>query len=222
MAATLPLADDHLAVERLLPWYATAQLDDAERAAVEAHLAQCSACAASLAFEPRLKAAVARLSPQAATDWAALRERLDPPPARRPAWRDDPAARRTAWHGGRHAARRPLRIARLLAVPVASAVAAAALVLTVVSPDQPAPYRTLGTAPVAATGNVIVMFRPDVTEAGLRGVLRGSGARLIDGPTSANAYLLRVAEGRRAAALQSLRAQPAVTLAEPVDSAPAP
>lgn len=224
MVQIFRFGDDHHAVERLLPWYTAARLDEADRATVEAHLADCGDCRQALALERRLKSEVASLSPQAAADWAALRERLTPMPHRRSGWRSAPAAGVRAWRGaGDDARRNPARLARTLAVPAAAAAIAATLVLAVVPPDkQPAPYRTLGAAPAAATGNVIVMFRPDLTEAGLRGVLRDSGARLVDGPTSANAYVLRVPDGRRGAALQRLRAQSAITLAQPIDPAAAP
>lgn len=226
MARILPFGDDHRAVERLLPWYAVAQLDGVDRARVDAHLTKCGECRASLTVERRLKAAVADMSPQADADWAALRERLDPTPRVRPGWRSAPAARVAAWglnrRGVRDARRHPMGIARMLAVPAAAAALAAGLVLAVVPSDRPSLYRTLGAPPAATAGNIIVMFQPDLTEAGLRGVLRRSGARFVDGPTSANAYVLRVPDDQRRAALVSLRAQTVVTLAEPIDAAGAP
>lgn len=221
MVQILRFGDSHHPVERLLPWYASGQLDDADRVTVKAHLADCADCREALALEHLLKSSVASLSPQVAADWAVLRDRLKPMPRRRSNWHIAPAVRVAAWRTTRNAVRGPWRIVRTLALPAVAAALAAVLVLTIVPPDKPAPYRTLGATPVIAAGNIIVMFRPDLTEAGLRGVLHDSGARLVDGPTSANAYVLRVPDGRRSAALQSLRAQSAVTLAQPIDPAAA-
>jgi len=95
------------------------------------------------------------------------------------------------------------------------------LVLRPVQPAQPlAPaYQTLGAAPAPAAGNLIVIFRPDTPEKALRGILNASRARLVDGPTAADAYVLHVAPGERAAVLISLRARREVVLAEPIDAA---
>jgi hypothetical protein len=72
---------------------------------------------------------------------------------------------------------------------------------------------------LTAVGNVIVVFRPDVRESEMRRLLKGSEARLVDGPTAANAYVLRVPQAERAAALSQLRNDAAVVLAEPLDAA---
>ncbi|HEX7384990.1 MAG TPA: hypothetical protein VF291_11800, partial [Burkholderiaceae bacterium] len=68
----------------------------------------------------------------------------------------------------------------------------------------------------APTGDVVVMFRADATEAELRAALHAGGARIVDGPTAAGAWVLDVPPGRRAAALAALRSQPSVTLAQPL------
>jgi hypothetical protein len=80
-----------------------------------------------------------------------------------------------------------------------------------------AQYHALGSAPSAPTGDVIVIFRPDATAGELSKALRESGARLVDGPTAADAYVLDVPQARRNATLAQLRANGAVTLAEAID-----
>jgi hypothetical protein len=50
----------------------------------------------------------------------------------------------------------------------------------------------------------------------LRRILRGAGARVVDGPTESNAYVLDVPAERRMLALQRLRAERAVVLVEPL------
>ena len=87
---------------------------------------------------------------------------------------------------------------------------------TLVSLGEPA-YHTLGSAPAPAAGNVIVMFRADATEEDIRHVLRSAGASLVDGPTPANAYLLHVPPARRQIALEKLKSDENVELAEPID-----
>jgi hypothetical protein len=64
---------------------------------------------------------------------------------------------------------------------------------------------------------VIVMVRPDVRVGDLAGLLGKNGARIVDGPTSAGAYVLAVPQPQRTAIIASLRAQPAFAMAEPLD-----
>jgi len=50
-------------------------------------------------------------------------------------------------------------------------------------------------------------------------MLRKAGARVADGPTQTNAYVLKVAAQQQVAAVQALRAEPAVVLVEQLDRA---
>ena len=68
-------------------------------------------------------------------------------------------------------------------------------------------------------GNVIVVFRPDVRESEMRRLLKDNDARLVDGPTAANAYVLHIPDAERGAALARLHSDTAVVLAEPLDAA---
>ena len=65
--------------------------------------------------------------------------------------------------------------------------------------------------------NVAVIFRPETPEKRLREILQASDARLVDGPTVADAYLLHVPAPDRNIALERLRRRAEVVLAEPVD-----
>jgi hypothetical protein len=82
-------------------------------------------------------------------------------------------------------------------------------------------YQTLGAPTPPPAGDVVVMFRPDTPERDLRRLLQASGARLVDGPTASDAYVLRVAAGQRETVLAALRASPEVALAQPL-GAPEP
>jgi outer membrane lipopolysaccharide assembly protein LptE/RlpB len=69
-------------------------------------------------------------------------------------------------------------------------------------------------AVLPARGALVVVFDPNTPEIELRRVLREAGARVVDGPTASNAYVLHVPSNRQAQALQTLRAERAVALAE--------
>lgn len=89
-------------------------------------------------------------------------------------------------------------------------------------PDtDPAPYRVLGSA-VSSGGNLVVIFQPSTTERELRRILQAQGARVVDGPTVTDAYLLHVPPATRERALAALHAEPAVKLAEALDGGTPP
>lgn len=181
--------DPHLGTEMLLPWYATGQLDAEDAAAVEAHLGICGECRAALERERRLKEKIARLPLPA-----------DPPRSRR---RTAPQGVRWPWWG------------MTIAAIAAAQIGFLAVAVLLLRPD--ASYRTLG-APVARTqGNIIVIFRPDASEQSLRFTLDKASARIVDGPTAAGAYILNVDPARRDRLVTSLRTQPVIVLAQPID-----
>jgi hypothetical protein len=92
---------------------------------------------------------------------------------------------------------------------------------TVLPPKAPTEqtYRALGAASAAGHGNLVVLFKPDSTEQQIRVVLTANDARLVDGPTAAGAYVLRVEDARRDEALQRLRQSGQIVLAEPIEPA---
>jgi hypothetical protein len=137
--------------------------------------------------------------------------RLDaaPAPAEAPApaplrWRERIAANDRSWLRGAVALQ-----ACLLAV-------LAALLLR---PGEEPAYTGLGASPAVQSG-IVVVFRPDTPERELRRIVRASGARLVGGPTEADAYLLNGDDP--AASLRRLRAEPAVVLAEPLGAGERP
>jgi hypothetical protein len=204
----------------LLPWYLTGQLDADEAARVEAHLDACPECQAELELERRLQAGVAGLPIEAEHAWAGMLHKLRNPP--RP-----PAAAFGAWLSA--LAGRTLATSRAAAPWLGWAAAAGLGMFVLASAPAPAPgpaasYHALSALPAAArpAGNMVVIFRPDATEQSIRRALRDAGARLVDGPTAADAYVLQVAPAARERALSSLRARRAVVLAEAVDPGGSP
>jgi len=91
-------------------------------------------------------------------------------------------------------------------------------VIAAMSTDLGAPYRTLGAADSAgpATASLVVVFDPSTTELDLRRMVRAVGARIVDGPTQANAYLLDVPPEATEQALRNLKAERRVVLVEPL------
>ena len=206
-------ADRHQEVQQLLPWYGAGTLDEADRALVDAHLGDCAECRADLSAEPELKAVLASASPDAETSWETLRARARRSPA--------PRRSRRPWVAAGRKLARPEALRWVVAAQFGMLIVLGMAAL----PTSPAPrqgaYRVLGDAPTGRTGNVLAMFRPDAKVAEVRRSLETSGARLVDGPTAAGAYVLEVPGGEKGRELAALRGDPNVTMAEPIEEAPA-
>jgi anti-sigma factor RsiW len=186
----------HHPAQCLLPWYLNGTLDETDAALVEAHLADCGECRAELDGEVALAAGVAGLSVDQTVGRLA------------------PAADRPERSAATFLRRRvPLGWAL-------AAQAAAAFLVAIFLPGetdrQGEVYHALGSETRTDAGNVIVLFAPETRERAVRKTLSEAGARVVDGPTASGAYVLRVPRERKAAALERLRADPGVTLAEPI------
>lgn len=213
-------APAHNEVQHLLPWLLTGRLDEAERRMALAHVADCPRCQADLDWERSLQARYAHLENQGGADrgFSALRERLQTPlheeavegPGERlrRRWRSLWAGLRVGWHGTTPALRGMLALQ-------AAAVAALAAGLLWVEGANLSPYRTLSSAGHGAPGaDAVVRFKPQATEQAMRDALQRDGARVVDGPTASGAWLLQLPPSGRASALEHLRADPSVMLAE--------
>lgn len=199
--------DPHEQTQRLLPWYANGTLDPEERAAVDAHLAECAACREEAAVDRAFCMELAGMPVDVEQGWAALRRDMDErrTPKFKPLAGIMPAF-----------LRRPVPLGWALSAQ-AAALALMVGVVRLAGPAQPV-YQALSTPPVTAPGNVVVMFRPNMTERDFRTILTENQAKLVDGPTVTDAYVLRVDAGRRDAILMHLRDDRNVVLAEPIDS----
>jgi len=210
--------DPHVAVQRLLPWYLTGRLATPEHDAVEAHLAQCPECRAELETERQWQLLQPGHGAQVDVEdgWARMRARLSgeaaPPPAS--AARPAAATPRRGWLPP--VWRAP---ARVWAMPAMLSVALVAVIGFTLRP-QPvvAEYHALS-APAESGATAVVRFRPEATEAQIRQGLKMSGARLVDGPTVSDAYVVRLPREHYAAALDKLRKAPGVALVEALESA---
>jgi anti-sigma factor RsiW len=197
-------ADVHATTRALLPWYAMNSLDEGEAAQVQAHLDACPSCRAELELERRLQVAqpLSVASSDVDRGWAGMRKLI----------RSDAQSRR------RGVAAPWLRLALGLQFAVIAALGVG-LAMSRAGIDA---YRALGAGGAPVSANAVVMFKPDASEQEIRSALRIGGARLVDGPTASNAYLLSVPVDDHVAAIAKLRAQPAVSLAESLDARPAP
>jgi hypothetical protein len=89
-------------------------------------------------------------------------------------------------------------------------------------PVAPSQYHALGAPQSVTPGNMVVIFRPDTPERAIRAELTAINARIVDGPTGADAYVLQVPPAQRSDVLAKLRARPSIVLAEPVDPGASP
>lgn len=196
----------HKVADVLLPWFVNGTLDADEHAFVERHLEQCVRCQREVEWLRDLHAAcvAAEADPGASRVSRKLRRRLEEPRDRR----NVAAALSRLWSRIR---------------PWSHWIAATELVVIVVfgtwlllAGDSPALYRTLGSrdAGGSSSGNLVVVFDPLTPESELRRILRDSGARIVDGPTQANAYILDVPVQRQDEAVKALRRERAAVLVE--------
>lgn len=202
---------DHLEAQDALPWLANGTLAGAELERVQAHVESCAHCRADLALLRTVHAAGPGPDLDFDPDRALARlvehlPQLDAAPAQEKTgllqrWRNRVAANDRTW----------LRAAVAFQF-CAIAVLAALLARPAAQPDS---YRVLGAAGANGMARVVVTFRPDTPEAELRRIVRASGARIVGGPTVTDAWLVG-ADGRLDPVLVRLRAEPAVTLAEPL------
>jgi hypothetical protein len=200
----------HEKVQTLLPWFVIDKLSGEELDLVNRHLHVCEECQSDFTWQCKLQATPPDDEVELNVDsaYAKLLPRLLPAHAK--------AQRRTLlsmlgkfWQGN------PGWMQLAMAVQFSVIVG---LTFLLASPDgNIAAYRALG-ANMNTTGNMVVVFSPTTSEQELRRILHNTGARIVDGPTVTDAYLLNVPEERLDGSLRELRADRAVVLAESLRS----
>ncbi len=200
----------HQEVQDLLPSYIGKRLPEERLGPLRAHLAACEACRADLALETRLRADPQRepagLDPQRAFARLAARLPEQPRPVPGPL-----RLLRQRFSGG--AGWMPYALAGqgvLLVVLAVRLIGAA---------PAPAQFHALSNGAAPARASLVLMFKPDASSLQIERALRDGNVRIVDGPTVTGAYLLQ-ASGDEAVTLRSLRANPAVKLAESLDAQP--
>jgi hypothetical protein len=205
----------HREVQDLLPWYLGGGLDPAEHERVAAHLKVCAECQAEVRFQEQLGAEISEMPLDVERGWARMRRRIA----------EDAAPRRTPWRapklaGGMALAWRTSPAWGGWATATVLVVATLAW-LRPLSPDGA--YHALSARKAGATGgDVLVVFRPETPERDFNAALKASGARIVGGPTEADAYVLSVPMAQRAGALATLRRRADVVMAEPIEPSGSP
>lgn len=204
---------EHRIADALLPWFVNGTLSDDERASVDRHLRECARCRREVEVLRQLQAFCRSVpgSIDATPGLRNLNERISAASRRGSIWR---------WLGHflEHWRRAPQWTRWVIVAEFAGAVALTALV-GAHDGESSAPYRTLGAlSRTSPYGMIAVVFTPDIAEAEMRRIVQAAGARIVDGPTSTDAYVLRVPTGHRTDALVTLRSEPAVVLAEPLSA----
>ena len=200
----------HKVVDTLLPWFVNGTLESEERALVQRHLGQCERCRREADWLQELQAACAAAAVgDASPALQRLREQLLAPRIR-------PGIKgrlRNAWQSLQPWPRAVIA-AQLAAIVILGAV-------LIASDESRAPYRTLGTsaAGARAAAALVVVFDPATTELDMRRALRAAGARIVDGPTQTNAYLLDVPPGTREQAIRALKGERRVVMVESLGAA---
>ena len=195
----------HKVADVLLPWFVNGTLAGEDLAFVKRHLEQCVRCQREVEWLRELHAAcvAGEAMPGASATFRNLRRQLEKPSGGR-----DPMARPRG-PSGRTRRWWPWAIATEFAVIIVMGS------LLISGTEGPALYRTLGTNAMApATASLVIVFDPATTEAEVRRILRSAGARIVDGPTQANAYVLDVPAGQIDRAAQTIREERAAVLVE--------
>jgi hypothetical protein len=197
-----------------IPWVVNGSASHADRLTVESHVQECGECREELAFQHRVRAAVALGAPHevdAERSWERFRVRLEAE-----ASESNPPARALGFSAGPRA--------RWLAVAAVTAIGVFAALRLSRAPEilQPtaAAYHTLSAPEGAAPGATIrAVFAPTASVQQLQLLLSGTGLAVVAGPSEAGVWALAPisASGRDTeGALRRLRANPAVRFAEPV------
>ena len=202
----------HASADALLPFYVNATLRGEELAFVEQHVRDCKKCQREVDW---LRTMFANLATGSALP-EAPRGVVDA----RQVFGD--RRRQDNW-GGRIQDR--LRTAPswtrwLLAAQLAAIVILGTILASDVRDD--ASYRTLGTPNPSAQlrDTIAVKFDPATPEGELRRIIQKADARIVDGPTVTDVFVLEIPKERAEKALQTLRAEHAVRLAERLGPTP--
>lgn len=231
-------ASSHRQTWDLIPWIVNGTAQPQERASAETHLAQCDECRAELQFQRGLCAAI-RAEPVSAPAAGAVDEELGLQRlrVRLQSGEQDTAgvadateallARQTP-AGRAHSGWAVTWAAAAALEAVALGTLGMALWSRAHVPVAPAvlpAYRTLSAAQIApASATIRIVLEPRTTLGELQALLERSGLTVVAGPSPAGVWSLAPSNASghaaTAAALRSLRAEPAVRFAEPLDGVP--
>jgi hypothetical protein len=204
----------HETVQKLLPWFVADTLQDAERDLVREHVRTCSQCQVDIEWEQKFRSLTGNEQNDAdlsSVDVERALQRLHPQ-LETHGFNAIIGKCLRAIHDGWHYSSAGMRT--MVAMQFAAIIGLGYLLWT--PPHEPSSFHALGQG-AAPAANLIVMFKPDTTEAQMRVILSSNSARLVDGPTVTGAYLLTVPAKRRAQVLARLQLENAISMAVPID-----
>ncbi|MFZ0499520.1 MAG: zf-HC2 domain-containing protein [Steroidobacteraceae bacterium] len=215
----------HARAELLIPWLANGSLPPESEPLVREHIATCPECRADYQEQLRVCQAMRTEGPlvfAAESSYQKLLARIQNPQL----GREPPATAEFTPPEAMYTVRRTSPVVRWLAAAVilqTFAIGLGAWIWHSSHGASDARYVTLtSTSPAYDSGpRVRILFRTDLSVGALQTLLQGAGAHIIDGPGDGNVYTLGFAPpldspaalGKR---ITSLRANPAVLFAEPV------
>jgi hypothetical protein len=212
---------DHEDVVMILPWYVNESLDSVEQDRVRIHLRDCPACRRELRSLGRIGKTLQQedaVAVAARASFRTLQQRLG---------RQSVLPVRT---DSRRSGKRPMIRRQIVMFALAASLLLVAfpLMFTWQVEDMPAPYQTLADRSRESkqpSGQVRVVFAPDLTSRQIGLLLDSVGGQMVSGPNSVGAYSVRLsaqgADGNPSAAVAYLRGQSGVLLAEPIVQASA-
>lgn len=228
-------------IEQLIPWFVTDKLEDEDLLLISSHIASCQSCAALVKDECKLIAAIEANREEAheiPSNWDSFQKNLkatDLSPNDYHYVSNPPEESDFISPPPSNVIRFPLinRAKAIVTQPktlgfIAMA-QAAALVAIISIPNSPSTiggtsevdqnYDLLsGAGEVTSQANVIMQFNPEMTIKSFNALFLSNDIELVSGPTSANAYLVKIDENNLDAMLLKLRNNDDVMIAEPVSA----
>lgn len=213
---------EHERVFELLPWLVNGRLDTHDYPLVTQHLEQCAQCRVELAAQQRLNAAINQPSKVEFAPQASFNKLWDRIEADEHAGRIQPSFSDTVQHWWTDCKQwcihywLPMTAGLQTVVIVALA---GMLLLSHMSTNSNAAYRTVTTPSVAVDGTLIRVVFDDATRLGdVKDILNRSQLTVVAGPTAAGVYSLAPANKGRVLDIQEtlncLREDPRVRFVE--------
>jgi len=210
---------EHSQVQDLLPWYVNNTLQEDEHQLVHAHAKTCAACQADLQLLLKMQVAepASGTVPDLDRALARLLPKLDAQePANKPKDSNFHARFLNIFQGMFKTGKNSLPWG--MAIMAAQMAIIIGLIAHIAYPGQDDnSYRVLGSGE-RSSGNIVVVFKPETTVKDIQRIMSMNDARIIDGPTVTNAYLLNVDEARLTQSIKELRSEAGIELVESLGS----
>ncbi|MFZ6723129.1 zf-HC2 domain-containing protein [Undibacterium sp. Ji49W] len=203
----------HAIVQDLLPWYVVNTLQPDEKQLVQKHLQTCTTCKDDLQWQIKLQAQepAANTAPNPERALARLLPKLDT--QNKPVQPAGVKEKNSLLEHLRTLL--PASGTRSMGwIMAAQTAIIVGLVVHLALPTQDnSSYHVLGSGE-RSSGNIVVVFKPETTVKDIQRIMSLNDARIIDGPTVTNAYLLNVPDDRLTQSVDELRSEAVIELVE--------